>query len=99
MARRSSGSMAAISILGVLGLTSSAQAQESEIPLDKVPKAVMAAARAKFPGAKIHEAAKETEAGKTVFELSLTQQNRKIDATFQENGTLELAETVVAENE
>src|SRR5262249_39829635 len=64
-----------------------------------VPKAVADAAKAKFPGAKIREAAKETEDGKTVFELSLTHENHKMDVTSEENGTLVVVETVVTEAE
>jgi hypothetical protein len=96
---RSTGWMVIVGILGLFGLVSGASAQETEIPLDLVPKAVMDSARAKFPEAKIKEAVKETEDGKTVFELEMTHGNRKMDVTFREDGTLILTETQVSENE
>jgi uncharacterized membrane protein YkoI len=92
-----------IAVLGLLVsfslVASAAQAQEAEIPLDQVPKGVMDSARAKFPGARIREAAKETEDGKTVFELALTHDGKTMDVTFQENGTVVLVETEVSEND
>ena len=99
MTRTVSEWVAAVSLLGVFGLTSGTQAQEVAIKLDQVPKAVMDAATAKFPGAKFRGASKETEDGKTVFELELTHEHHNMDVTFQENGTLVLVETQLAENE
>jgi uncharacterized membrane protein YkoI len=85
--------------LATLGLASGVRAQEAEIPLDQVPKAVTDSAKAKFPGAKFREAAKETEDGKTVFEIAMTHEDHKMDVTFQEDGTLVLVETEVAEKD
>jgi uncharacterized membrane protein YkoI len=97
--RRSSRSMTAAGFLALLGLVSGAQAQEAQIKLDQVPKAVMDAAKAKFPGANIKGASKETEGGKTVFELEMTHEGRNTDVTFQADGTLVLVETAIPENE
>jgi uncharacterized membrane protein YkoI len=91
--------VAAAGVLGLFGLASGVRAQEVEIKLDQVPKTVMDSAKAKFPGAKIREASKETEDGKTVFELSMTHEDRKMDVTFQEDGTLVLVETEVSEKD
>jgi uncharacterized membrane protein YkoI len=97
--KRSNGWMAVVGLLGLFGLATGARAQESKVPLDQVPKAVMDASKAKFPGAKIREASKETEDGKTVFELSMTHEDHQMDVTFQENGTLVVVETTIRENE
>jgi uncharacterized membrane protein YkoI len=91
--------VAAAGLLGLFGLASGAQAQEVQIKLDEVPAAVMDSAKAKFPGAKMREASKEIEDGKTVFELSITHEDHKMDVTFQEDGTLVLVETEVSEAE
>jgi hypothetical protein len=58
---------------GVLVAVASARGDESEekVPLSQVPKVVMDAVKAKFPAAEFKEAVKETEDGKTFFELSL----------------------------
>jgi uncharacterized membrane protein YkoI len=99
MTRFFSISVATAVLLGFCGLASAVRAQEAEIKLDEVPKAVMDSAKAKFPGAKMREAAKETEDGKTVYELSMTHEDHKMDVTFQEDGTLVLVETEVSETE
>ena len=91
--------LAPVAFVAFFGLCSGAGAQESEIRLDQVPKAVMDAANAKFPGAQIREAAKETEDNKTLYELEMTHKGRNMDVTFQEGGTLVLVETQLNENE
>jgi uncharacterized membrane protein YkoI len=99
MEKQSWGGMVVVGILGLLGLGSGVCAQEVQIKLDQVPKAVMESARAKFPGAVHRGAARETEEGKTVYELALTHEGHRMDVTFQENGTLVLIETEVPEAE
>jgi Putative beta-lactamase-inhibitor-like, PepSY-like len=86
-------------VVALSGFSSVARAQEAEIPLDQVPKAVMDSARAKFPGARIKEAAKETEDGKTEFELEMTHEGHNMDVSFKEDGTLVVVETRVAEKD
>jgi hypothetical protein len=85
--------------VGLLGLDSVAPAQEAEIPLDQVPKTVLESAMAKFPGAKIKEASKESEGGKILFELEMTHESHRMDVTFKGDGTLVLVETRVAEKD
>ena len=48
-----------------------ANAKEEDIAVDQVPKAVLDAIKAKFPHAKLTGAAKETEDGKTTYEVEL----------------------------
>jgi uncharacterized membrane protein YkoI len=86
-------------VLGLFALATSVRADEVEIPLDQLPKAVADSAKAKFPGATWKEAAKETEDGKTVYEIEMTHEGHKMDVTFEDNGTLVLVETVVPEAE
>jgi uncharacterized membrane protein YkoI len=86
-----------MAVLGLLGLGSGAWSQEVEIKLDRVPKAVMDSAKAKFPGAEHRGASRETEEGKTVYEIAMTHEGHRMDVTFQENGTLVLVETEVPE--
>src|SRR5262249_10950711 len=67
------GDMRAI-IIGTLavavGFFGSARADEEKVPLDKVPKPVLEAAKKRFPDAKFTEASKEDENGKTTYELT-----------------------------
>jgi len=83
--------------LGLFLLMTVARADESEIPLNQLPKAVADSAKARFPGAVWKEAAKEEEDGKTSYEVSMTHDGHTLDVTFQPDGTLVLVETVVAE--
>ena len=91
--------VAAATFVALFGVDSGARAQESEIKLDQVPKAVMDAANAKFPGAKIREAAKETEDNRTLYELELSHEGHNMDVSFQEDGTLVVVETQLTDNE
>ena len=99
MTRLASRWITAVGALALFGISSGAWAQEEEIKLDQVPKAVMDSAKAKFPGAKIKEASKETDEGKTVYELAMTHEEHDMDVTFQQDGTLVLVETTIAEKE
>ncbi|HEX8204143.1 MAG TPA: PepSY-like domain-containing protein [Isosphaeraceae bacterium] len=92
---RPAGVIATTGTLGLFLLATAARADETEIPLDWLPKAVADAARAKFPGARWREAARETEDGQTVYEVALTHEGRRMDVTFRPDGTLELVETEV----
>jgi hypothetical protein len=86
-------------LLGLVAGAAGAWADEADIPIDQLPKAVADSAKAKFPGAKWTGAAKETEEGKTFYEVSMTQANHKMDVSFEPNGTLVLVETEVPEAE
>lgn len=96
---RSSHGMTAFGILTLLGLAPGATAQETRIEINQVPKAVLDSARVNFPGAKLKEAAKEVEDGKTVYELEMTHEGRDTDANFHEDGTLIVVETKIPEKD
>ena len=75
-------------ILGMAACTLVARAEDETIPLDKVPPAVMAAVKAKFPGAEIKGAEKEVEDGKTTFEIELKDAGRDVDVALSADGTI-----------
>ena len=79
-----------IALFGFVGLVSvgGARADEEKVPLDKVPVAVMNAVKKKFPAAKIEEAAKEVEDGKTTYEIGIEQDERDITVSLKEDGTI-----------
>jgi hypothetical protein len=94
--KRETRSMTIAGFLAVLGLATGSRAQEEGIPLDRVPKAVMKSAKAKFPGAEIKGASEETEDGKPpVYELEMKHHRHNVDVTFKVDGTLILVETAI----
>jgi uncharacterized membrane protein YkoI len=76
--------LAAFVLLG----TAAARADEEKVPLDKLPKAVTEAVKAKFPGAELVSAGKETENGQLLYEVALKHKGHKMDVTFKADGTL-----------
>jgi hypothetical protein len=86
-------------LLAVLGLASGTRAQGEGIPLDRVPKEVMNAAKTKFPGAEIQQASDETEDGKPVYSLEMKHKRHNLDVTFNGDGTVVLVETAVSKKE
>ena len=59
-----------------------------KIDVDKVPKKVMAAVKARFPKAKITSVEKETTDGKVMYDIELTQKGRKYEMDILEDGTV-----------
>ncbi len=98
--KRGMRTMMVAGLLAVLGLAWGTRAQEGEIPLDRVPKAVMNSAKARFPGAEIKGASEETEDGKPpVYALEMKHHRRDVDATFKADGSVVLVETAVPAKE
>jgi hypothetical protein len=87
--------------LAVLALASGTRAGVKIIPVDQVPRAVLSAAKAKFPGARIQTASedKQTEDEKPVYRLEMKQQRHSLDATLKDDGTVVLVQTAVAKNQ
>ena len=63
-------------------------ADEEKVPLDKVPKAVLDAVKAKFPDAKLLGATTEKDGDKIVFEISLEYKKHHHDVTLQPDGKI-----------
>jgi Putative beta-lactamase-inhibitor-like, PepSY-like len=80
--------LAAVFGLVVVLTTARAEEKEESVALDKVPKAVIDAVKAKFAGVTITEASKEEEDGKTFYELALTFQGHKLDVLAQSDGKI-----------
>jgi hypothetical protein len=98
--RRGMRSMTVAGLLAVLGLAPGTRAQGEGIPLDRVPKAVMNSAKARFPGAEIKGASAEKEDGKPpVYDLEMKHNRHDVDATFKADGTVVLVQTAVPAKE
>jgi uncharacterized membrane protein YkoI len=82
---------AALSLLVLAG----ARADEEKVPLEKLPKAVTDAVKAKFPDAKLVGASTEKEDGKTVYEVAITNKGQKIDVTVTPEGKIVTVEAEI----
>jgi hypothetical protein len=75
-------------LVALFALAAKTSAGEKDIPLDKLPKAVVDAFKAKFPGAKLTKAVEEKDdAGKPMFELGFTFKGYKYEVELQPDGT------------
>src|SRR5262249_61162175 len=69
-------------------LTAGARGDEEKVPLDKLPRAVADAVKAKFPGAELVGASKEVEKGETLYEGALKYKGHNHDVTLKQDGTV-----------
>jgi uncharacterized membrane protein YkoI len=82
-------------LIGVAAGQIRAHDDEEKIALDKLPKAVMNAVKAKFPTAKLKGASKETENGKTSYEVTLTLNNANHDILLTPEGKITAIEKMI----
>lgn len=80
-------------------LPSAVQAHQTEdvIAEAAVPKPVLAAAKKKYPGATVLKYERETEDGKTVYEVKMKLGQRQLDAKYTPDGTLVEEEEILRE--
>jgi hypothetical protein len=71
-------------------------ADEEQIPLNKLPKAVVEAVQKRFPKIPFTGASTEKDGTKVVFEVSLKQDGKNIDVTVSEAGAIVLIEQELA---
>jgi uncharacterized membrane protein YkoI len=74
--------------LMLLALVVGVRAEEEKVPLDKLPKAVTDAVKAKFPTATLVSASTEKEDGKTVYEVSIKDGRYPIDVSVSAEGKI-----------
>jgi uncharacterized membrane protein YkoI len=80
--------LAAGMVLAASILVPATRAHEEQLPLAHVPKPVLDAVQARFANARITGAAKETENGRMVYEVTLVEQGRNVDVTSSPSGEL-----------
>ena len=85
----------------VLGALTAAMARadeekEQKVPLDKVPKAVIDAVKAKFEDAELVSAQTEKEDGKLVYEINLKHKGHKIEVSVTPKGKIVSIEKTIA---
>lgn len=79
--------VAALAVFLVAGSDARGQDKEDKLDLDKIPKAVMDALKAKFPKAEIHKWTKAKEGDDIIYDIEFKQEGRKCEADIKENGT------------
>ena len=82
--------------LGLLIPAAIAHGAEESVPLDKIPKAVMDAVKARFKDAKATAASTETENGKQLYEVTIKPKGQNIDVTLTPEGDIVLIEKEIA---
>jgi hypothetical protein len=87
---------AIVATLGMFVMSFAARAEEVKIPPGELPKPVLEAIKAKFPSAKITQAEKETEDGKTIYEVGLKTKGETIDIAITGAGKIMEVEKVVS---
>ncbi len=73
--------------LAVLAITALLSCEnEQEISASEVPQPVMSAFQAKYPNITPEKWVKENEKGKTVYEAKFKNNNKEVEAEFDQNG-------------
>lgn len=83
------GGRLAFVVAGLLCLAPVSRAQDKDkLDLDKIPKKVMDALKAKFPMPEITKWTKEKEGADEVFDIEFKLKGRKYEADIKEDGTI-----------
>jgi len=81
----------AVAVLTLLAASVVARAAEEEVPLDKLPKAVTAAVKKKFPKAELVKASKEDND----YEVTIKAEDTTIDVTVTDDGKIKSIEKTI----
>jgi hypothetical protein len=97
--RKTISRLGTCAVVGLFLVGTLARSDDKKVPLDKVPKPVMDAIKARFPGADVTSVEKETEDGKIIYDVELKHKDRKYEMDIEENGTvLEIEKEIVAKD-
>jgi hypothetical protein len=75
-------------LAGVAVMVAVAHAKSDKVPLDKLPKAVVDAVKAKFPKAEMKEASSEKDGDAVNYEVTISDEGTKIDVNAKSDGTI-----------
>jgi hypothetical protein len=84
-----------IALLAVAALSGARADDEEKVPLDKLPKAVTDAVKAKFEGAELVSASKEKEDGKEMFEVAIKHKGHTVEVTLTPEGKIVSVEKTI----
>ena len=97
---RLSASVMVLSLLFTTSCQVDGQQKKIEIiKFEEAPQAVRDSVERRFPGAKVSTTERETEKGKVVFEVALTQEDRKYEMHIKDDGTIEAVEKEISLND
>jgi uncharacterized membrane protein YkoI len=82
-------------LLGLFAATA-ARSDDEKIPLDKVPKPVLDALKARFPGAELKGAEKEKDGDKVVYDVSLKHKDHNYEVAVTPEGEIVTIEKEIA---
>lgn len=85
-----------VCMLVTAGIAARADDKEEKVPLDKVPKAVLKAVKAKFKGAELVRAQTEKEDGKLLYEINLKDKGHTVDVSVTPDGKIVSIERTIA---
>ena len=74
-------------------------AQEQKVPVSRIPPEIRAAVKARFPDSPIAGAVKETEDGKTFYEVTLKAGGKNVDVTVTQAGAVTFIEKELKRSE
>lgn len=78
-----------VAAISAMAVVSQARAEETAVPLDKLPKAVTEAVKKMFPKAELIKATQEKEDGEIEYEVTVKENGKKIDITVEADGDIE----------
>jgi hypothetical protein len=85
-----------VMVMSLVLVAAAARADEEKVALDKVPAPALEAVKKRFPNAETKAASKETEDGKTVYEITLKDKNLQVEVTVTPEGKLVTIEREIA---
>ena len=84
--------LATVAFMGLAGLVAVGAARADDVPLDKLPKAIVQTLKKRFPDAEMTKAVKEGDKDKTVYEVSLKRKGHNIDVNLSPDGQIQQIE-------
>jgi uncharacterized membrane protein YkoI len=75
-----------VAIAGLLG--AAARADEEKVPVDKIPKAVVDAVKAKFPGAELKGCEKEKDGDKVTYDVEIKHKDQNYEVAVTPEGVI-----------
>jgi hypothetical protein len=78
----------AVALVGLLIAAAAVWADEEKVSLDKLPKPVVAALKARFPGAELKSADKEKDGDKIIYDVALKHKGVNYEASVTLEGEI-----------